>query len=80
MLRCISVRAVDSAGRPVRDTPITLEIHQFAAGGMKAEFTDSEGLAQFELDLDRFAEITIYANGNPKVRRGKIKTEYTVTV
>ena len=79
-MRYVSVRAVDSSGRPVRDVRIALEVHQFLAGGMKAEHTNSDGVAEFTLDVDTFAEITVYANGNPKVGRGSIQAQYTLVV
>lgn len=78
-MRYVSVRVVDAGGRPARDARVSMDIHQFAAGGVKTEYTNSEGIAQFQLDVDEFAEITIYVNGNEKVRRGGIRGDYTVT-
>ena len=79
-MRYVSVRAVDSSGRPQSNVRIVIEVHQFAGGGVRTEYTNSDGLAEFQLDVDQFAEITVYANGNEKVRRGSIKAEYKVVV
>ena len=78
-MRYVSVRVVDSGGRPQRDVRVGIEVHQFLASGVKTEYTNSDGVAQFSLDVDDGAEITVYANGNEKVRRGSIRSEYTVT-
>ena len=78
-MRYVSVRVVDSSGRPQRDTRVGIEVHQFAAGGVKTEYTNSDGLAEFELDVDEGAEITVYVNGSEKVRRGSIRSEYKVS-
>lgn len=78
-MRYTKVRVVGSDGRPLRNTRVGIEIHQFAAGGVVAETTDSEGLAQFQLNVDTFAEITIYVNGQVRVPRGSIKSEYLIT-
>ncbi len=78
-MRYVSVRVVGSDGRPVRDARVGIEVHQFLAGGVKTEYTDSEGLAEFQLDVDEGAEITIYVNGNQKMQRGSIRSEYKIT-
>ena len=74
------VRVVNSSGSPQSNVRVAIEVHQFAAGGVKTEYTDSNGEAKFELDIDQFAEITVYAGGNEKVRRGSVRAEYTVAV
>ena len=78
-MRYVSVRVVDSGGRPKRDARVAIEVHQFLAGGVVGENTDSDGIAQFRLDVDEGAEITIMVDGNVKVQRGSIRADYTVT-
>ena len=79
-MRYVSVRVVDGGGRPKRDARVALEIHQFLAGGVKSENTDSDGLAQFSLDVDDGAETTVMVNGVVKLQRGPIKAQYLITV
>ena len=80
-MRYVSVRVVNSSGQPSHGTRVALDVHQAFASGMKAEYTNSEGgLAEFTLDVDDGAEITVYAEGNEKVKRGSIRSSYTVTV
>ena len=79
-MRYVTVRVVNSNGSPSHGSRAALEIHQFAAGGMKTAHTNSEGLAEFELDVDQFAEISVYVDGHEKVKRGSIRSSYTVTV
>lgn len=78
-MRYISVRVVDSGGRPKRDARVALEIHQFLAGGVKSENTDSDGVAQFSLDVDGGAEVTVIVDGNVKIPRGPIKAQCLIT-
>lgn len=79
-MRYVAVRVVNSSGSPVADARVGLEVHQFLAGGVKTEYTNRDGLAEFELDVDTFAEITVYVNGDEKVRRGSIQAKYTVAI
>ena len=79
-MRYVSIRVVDSGGRTKRDVRVALEIHQFLASGIKAENTDSNGLAQFSLDVDDGAEVTVMVNGSVKLQRGPIKSEYFFTI
>lgn len=44
------------------------------------EYTNSDGEANFSLDIDDGAEITVYVNGNAKVGRGSVRSEYKITV
>ena len=80
-MRYVSVRVVNSEGRPVHSARVAIEVHAFLAGGvLSPQYTNSEGLAEFQLDTDSGAEITIYVNGNEKIRRGSIRSEYKVTI
>ena len=79
-MRNVSVRAADSAGRPQSNIRVSIEVHQAFGGGVKTAYTNSDGLAEFQLDVDQFAEITVYANDSKKVERGSIKAEYKVVV
>ncbi len=76
-----TILVVDGGGRPQSNARVALEIHQFAAGGMKGpEMTGSDGRADFSLDIDDGAQITVYVDGKEKVGRGRVRSEYKVTV
>ena len=78
-MRYVSVRVVDSGGRPKRDSRVAIEVHQFLAGGIVGKQTNSDGMAQFRLNVDEGAEITIMVDGNVRVQRGSIRADYSVT-
>jgi hypothetical protein len=79
-MRYISVRVVDSTGRPKYYSRVVLEINQFLANGVKEAHTDGDGLAQFQLDVDDGAEITVYVDGTESISRGPIRADYKVAV
>lgn len=76
--RYISVRVVDSGGKSVYYAKVTLWIYQFAASGSKEKYTDHDGLAQFDEDMDGGAEVSISVNSSEKVKRSSPKAQYTV--
>lgn len=75
-MRNVLVRVYDSSGRPAYYAKVVMNIYQFAAGGQKEAYTNSNGEAEFDLDVDNFAEIAISVNGNEKYRRGRIEGSY----
>ena len=78
-MRYVTVRVVDSGGRPQPNTRVSVYVHQFLAEGMKGpEYTNSDGCVEFALDIDTFAEISIYVNGNETVKRGSVRAEYKI--
>lgn len=78
-MQSVLVRLCDSGGRPLRDAKVGIEVHQFLAGGFKPnEYTNSDGEAEFDLDVDEGAEITVYVNGTDVVRRGRIQGSYRI--
>jgi hypothetical protein len=78
-MRNVLVRVYDSGGRPVSNARIGIEVHQFLAGGvLPYKYTNSNGEAEFDMDIDQSAEITIYVNGTEKVRRGSIQGLYRI--
>ncbi len=80
-MKYTTITVVDSGGRPQSNARVSLEIHQFAAGGMKGpEYTGSDGKADFALDIDDGAEITVYVNGKEEVRRDKVRSQYQITI
>lgn len=80
-MKYTSIRVVGSGGCPQSNARVTLEIHQFAAGGMKGpQHTDSEGKTDFALDIDDGAKITVYVNGQEKVGRDKVRSQYQITI
>lgn len=80
-MRYITVRVVESSGRPRSNARIGVWIYQTLANGMKEYvYTNSEGEAHISLDIDEYAEISISVDGDEKVRRGKVKAEYHIVV
>ena len=80
-MKYATVRVVDSSGRPQANIKVSVCVHQFTAQGMKdAQFTTSDGETDFQLDIDDYAEISIYVNGSEKIGRGSVRSDYTVTV
>jgi hypothetical protein len=79
-MRYVSVRIVDSSGRPQRDIRVGIGVSQFAASGVETGYTNGDGMAQFQLNVDEFAQINVYVNGQEKVRTGTIKSEYVITI
>ena len=80
-MKYASVRVVDSGGRPRSGEKVSVYVYQFAAGGMIGpEYTNSDGLADFTLDIDEYAEIAIYVAGSERVRRDRVRASYTVIV
>jgi hypothetical protein len=80
-MRYVSVRVMESNGRPARDARVSIHVSQFlASGSVPDQNTNSEGLTEFELDVDSGADITIYVNGQEKVSRSSIRSDYKVTI
>lgn len=81
MKRYISVRVVDSGGRPVYYARVALYASQFlASGSLPDKQTNSEGVAEFETDLDASAQLSISVNGQERVRSCPIQAEYKVVI
>ncbi|HWD38190.1 MAG TPA: hypothetical protein VG944_05025, partial [Fimbriimonas sp.] len=79
--RFVSVRVIGSDGRAVKDARVSIEIHQFMAGGFTPEQrTDSSGETSFDIDADSGAECTVYVNGHAQVKRGSIQGQYKVYI
>ncbi len=79
-MRNVLVRVYDSSGKPAYYARVTVNVYQFMAGGQKEAFTDSDGRAELDLDVDEGAEISIGVNGSEKVSRGKIRGEYRISI
>lgn len=79
-MRNVQVRVYNSDGKPAYYARVTVNVYQFMAGGQKEVYTDSDGRAEFDLDVDEGAEISIGVNGYEKVSRGKIRGEYRVNI
>lgn len=81
MKRYISVRVVDSGGRPVHYARVVLHVSQFLASGpLPEQHTNRDGVAEFEPDLDASAQVSVSVNGQERVRTGSIQAEYRVVV
>ncbi len=80
-MQYMTVRVVDGSGRPQHNAKVSVYISQTLASGMKdPEYTNSDGEAEFRLDVDTGAQITIYVNGNEKISNTSVKSEFKVTI
>lgn len=77
-MRNILVRVFKSDGRPAERERVSVWVYQFAAGGVKEQQTNSNGEAEFNLDIDDGAEISVNVNSQEYVKRGSIKGSYRV--
>lgn len=81
MKRYVSVRVVDEGGKAVSSATVALYLYQsLASGGAGQKQTNSEGLAEFEVDADSSAEMSVSVNGHERVRRSSIQGEYKIRI
>ncbi len=81
MKRYITVRVVDSGGKPAYYAKVVLWVSQVGASGpLPEKRTNREGLAEFSPDLDASAKIAVSVNGQEKVRSGSIQAQYKVSL
>jgi len=81
--RYVTVRVVDSGGRPVQHAKVVLWASgQFlvAPGPLPEKYTDSSGIAELAVELDDSAKISVSVNGSEKIGAGSIRSEYKVTI
>jgi|GEM_PF-2466125 hypothetical protein len=79
-MRYINVRVLDRSGKPVSQARISIGkfgIDQGVFGDQK--YTDSDGLAQFALDLGDYDDICVYVNGEDRTGRTRPKAEFFIT-
>ncbi len=80
-MKYISVRVVDSSGRPKKNVRVIISANQFlAAGGFPPVYTNSDGLARFDLNIDDSAKIEISVGYKQVVGLSKPKSEYFITI
>ena len=80
-MKYVTVRVIDSSGRPQSDVRVSLFVYQTLASGMKTpQYTNSKGEANFDLDIDQFAEISVYVKGEERIPRGSVEAEYRIIV
>lgn len=78
MSRYVTLRVVDSGGRPKKGAKVGCYIHRFMASGFKPnQYTDSEGEVEFTLDDD--SRITLYVDGR-EIKPGERKPEAIMKV
>jgi len=81
MTRSVLVRVYDSNGRPAPGRRVTVWLFQFlASGSLPEKRTDQNGQAEFVFDADSGADLSIYVDGNAKVMRGQIRSDYRVSL
>lgn len=77
-MRNVVVQVFDGSGRPAQNERVSIWVYQFLAGGVKEQQTDSNGEAEFNLDIDSGAEISVNVNSKEYVKRGSVKDGYRV--
>lgn len=77
-MRNVLVRIYDGSGKPAQRERVSIWVYQFLAGGVKEQQTDSNGEAEFNLDIDDGAEISVSVNSKEYFRRGSVKGSYRV--
>ena len=77
-MRNVLVRVFKSDGRPAERERVSVWVYQFAAGGVKEQQTNSNGEAEFNLDIDDGAEISVSVNSQEYFSRGSVKGSYRV--
>ncbi len=77
-MKNVLVRVYDGGGKPAHNARVSLWVYQFAASGSKEKYTNSDGEAEFDLDIDEGAEISISVNSSEKISRGSVKGSYRV--
>jgi len=79
--RYISVRVVDSGGKPAYYAKVVLHVSQvLASGPLPEKYTNNDGVAEFEPDLDASSQVSVSVNGQERVRSGPIQAEYKVAL
>ena len=74
----MTVRVVDSSGRPKKGARVGVYIHRFLASGFKPNVhTDGNGEAVFTLDDD--SRVTLYVDGQ-EIRSGERSPEALIKV
>lgn len=77
-MRNVLVRVFKSDGRPAERERVSIWVYQFASGGVKEQQTNSNGEAEFNLDIDEGAEISVSVNSQEYFSRGSVKGSYRV--
>ena len=77
-MRNVLVRVFKSDGRPAERERVSIWVYQFAASGGKEQYTNSNGEAEFNLDMDSGAEISVSVNSKEYFSRGSVKGSYRV--
>ena len=77
-MRNVLVRVYDSSGRPAQNARVNVHVYQFLASGQKEKYADNNGEAEFNLDIDDGAEISIGVNTVERVSRGSVKGSYRI--
>lgn len=77
-MKNVLVRVFDGNGKPTQNARVNIHVYQFLASGQREQYTDSNGEAEFDLNIDDGAEISIGVNSTERVRRGSVKGSYRI--
>lgn len=78
-MKYVTVRVVDSGGRPQSNAKVALWVGGIAGGFVQPQYTNSNGEADFKLD-DSYSEISVSVNDKERVPRGSVRAEYKVVI
>ena len=76
-MRYVTVRVLDSDGKPVQGAKVIVWVYQALSPAMHLpeKYTNREGAAEIDVD---YSEISISVNGHEKVKRGATQGQYKI--
>lgn len=80
-MKSIEVKVVGSDGSGAQGAEVRVWVYQtLASGALDSKYTDSDGIAEFDLDVDSDAKISISVNDKEKVEKSGIRGSYRVNL
>jgi hypothetical protein len=79
MAQHVEVQVLDRYGRAVNNERVSIFPTQIAAGGgVPDQWTDTTGLARFDLEVEENAEVILYVRGREQVSRSPLRSRYRI--
>ncbi|WP_144241051.1 hypothetical protein [Fimbriimonas ginsengisoli] len=79
MAQHIEVQVLDRHGQPVNNERVSIfATHIAATGGIPDQWTDTAGVARFDLEIEATEEVILYVKGRERVPRAPLKPQYRV--
>lgn len=77
-METIVVRVIASNGNAVQNERVWVHIYDLRASGSKDQCVDSDGKAEFTLDIESGAEISLSVRGTQFVSRAPARARYQI--